>query len=439
MPENPRTEFIRAAIWHGSADEADKLLAIHPELAYSDIHTSAITGNVEAVRRFLAEDRENAHVLSEPYGGNALVYLCLSKYLRFHKDRSEDFLEAATALLDAGADPNSGFRTGGKYPEFETALYGAAGVAHHAAMTRLLLAYGADPNDEEAVYHSPETYDSDAMKALVETGRLTRESLSIMLIRKIDWHDYQGVKYLLEKGAPPDGERQRGWYSLHHALARSNALPIIELLLQHGADPGLVSDGLNAVSRAAREGRSDVLTFFEQKGISVGPESVDRLVAACAMGDGDRVKALLSQSPSLAGELMAMGGQLLARFCLTGNAPGVGQLLDIGIEVNTPYETGDGYFGIPKGSLPIHVAAWLGRPAVVKLLIEKGALTDVPDGNGQTPLALAVRACVDSYWSDRRTPDSVEALLRAGASPYKVPYPTGYEAIDSLLSAALRK
>ena len=115
--------------------------------------------------RLLALDPGNATARSGPYGGDALVYLCLSKYLRLDPTRSDGFLRAATALLDAGADPNTGFWTEGQYPELETALYGAAGVAHHAELTRLLLGRGADPNDGEAVYHSPETYQNDAMKA----------------------------------------------------------------------------------------------------------------------------------------------------------------------------------------------------------------------------------------------------------------------------------
>lgn len=45
-----------------------------------------------------------------------------------------------------------------------------------------------------AVYYSPETDDNDAMKLLVETGKLTPENISLMLIRKHDWHDYDGVK-----------------------------------------------------------------------------------------------------------------------------------------------------------------------------------------------------------------------------------------------------
>jgi hypothetical protein len=69
----------------------------------------------------------------------------------------------------------------------------------------------------------------------------------------------------------------------------------------------------------------------------------------------------------------------------------------------------------------------------VKLLVEHGALIDVPDGKGRTPLALAVRACVDSYWSDRRSPESVLVLLNAGASVTGVECPCGYDEVDELL------
>ena len=48
-------------------------------------------------------------------------------------------------------------------------------------------------------------------------------------------------------------------------------------------------------------------------------------------------------------------------------------------------------------------------------------------------MVLAVKACVDSYWSSRRSPDSVEALLRAGASVSDVAFPSGYSEVDDLL------
>jgi ankyrin repeat protein len=437
MNEERRTAFIKAATWHGSLEEADQMLAAHPDIATCDIHTAGITGDAEAVRQFLADDPKNATAVSEPYGGNALVYLCLSKYLRFNKDKSNDFIEAATALLDAGADPNSGFLSNGRYPEFESALYGAAGVAHNAALTRLLLARGADPNDEEAVYHSPETYDNDAMKALVESGKLMKENLSVMLIRKIDWHDYDGLKYMLEHGADPNGERKRGWYALHHSLMRANGLPFIELLLEHGADPRLMKNSFNAISLAACEGRADVLHLLAQKGVNIELEGIYKLIAACAQGDGAAVNAIVGETPALVQQLLYMGGELLSRFSVGGNASGVQQLLNIGVPVDAPYRMGDGYYGIPPESLAIHVAAWRGFPAIVQLLIDAGSPVDIPDKHGQTPLALAVKACVDSYWTARRSPDSVKALLAAGASPKSIALPTGYDEIDVMLKAAM--
>ena len=37
-------------------------------------------------------------------------------------------------------------------PMFESAIYGAAGIARHLELTSLLLECGADPNDEETPY-----------------------------------------------------------------------------------------------------------------------------------------------------------------------------------------------------------------------------------------------------------------------------------------------
>jgi ankyrin repeat protein len=130
-----------------------------------------------------------------------------------------------------------------------------------------------------------------------------------------------------------------------------------------------------------------------------------------------------------------MGGDLLARFTGNGNAAGVRQLLDLGVPATAPFARGDGYFDQPPGSLAIHVAAWRAQPAIVQLLLDRGAPVDPPDPKGRTPLALAIKACVDSYWTERRTPESVEALLRAGASVRGpgVRFPCDYAEVDDLL------
>jgi hypothetical protein len=60
---------------------------------------------------------------------------------------------------------------------------------------------------------------------------------------------------------------------------------------------------------------------------------------------------------------------------------------------------------------------------------------DAVDGIGRTPLLLAVKACVDSYWTYRRSADSVAALLSAGASVLGVPNPSGFSDVDALLES----
>ena len=432
-----RPAFLTEAMWHGTLAAAEAILAEHPGLRTADIHTAAVLGDDALVRQCIARDPTSVTAKSPPYGGDALNYLGLSKYLRLDPSRSEAFLRAARALLDAGADPNTGFWTTGKFPEYESALYGAAGVAHHAALTRLLIERGANPNDDDAVYHAPEGDDLGAMQVLVETGKVTPENLSLMLIRKHDWHDPEGVKYLLAHGADPNLKRPRGWYPLNHALARNNSLEIIEQLLEAHADPTLRDDGASAVELAARRGRGDVLAAFVKRGVALELVGVDRPIAACAMGDAAGVREVTQREPQLVSELLAQGSTLLAEFTSTWNTIGVGQLLDLGVPVTARYK-GDGYFDIAPESTALHVAAWQIRADLVQLLLERGAPVNDRDGKGRTPLMLAVKACVDSYWQHRRTPEPARLLLAAGATTDGVAFPSGYADVDALLGPQYR-
>src|SRR5438477_2626712 len=278
------TAFIEAACVpldaghaSGTLARAEAILAAHPEVAHSDIHTAAILGDDAAVRRFLERDPANATAKGGPRDWDALTHLCFSRYLRLDPRRSDGFVRAAKLLLDAGASANTGWTEPDHQPEpeWEPVLYGAAGIAHHPELTALLLAHGANPNDNEVVYHTPESHDNRAMQLLVETGKLTDENLSLMLIRKLDWHDFEGVQWLLRHGARPDRPRWRGFAPLHHALARDNSLDIIMQLLEHGADPARVENGRSGVTMAAREGRSDVLALFVERGISMELNGVD--------------------------------------------------------------------------------------------------------------------------------------------------------------------
>ena len=435
--DDPRAAFLHAALWHGKLDLAEQIRGRHPELIGSDLATAAVLGDDVGVRTFIAADRGSVTRKGPPYGGDALNYLALSKYLRLEPARTPGFLRAAAALLDAGADPNTGFWTDPPHPEFETALYGAAGVAHHEGLTRLLLQRGADPNDGEVAYHSPEAYDLGTLTALVETGRLTPESLSIMLVRSSDWHYLDAVRLLLDHGADPTYRAKWGLSPLLHAIARDNGLEIITSLLDRGADPNRpdphsqTKSPTTGAQLAARKGRGDILEELDRRGIRVSLEGLDRLLELCARREAAGAKEA-AQDTAVSRQLSADGPRALAEFTGTWNVEGVRILLDLGIPVDARW-SGDGYFGIPAGSTALHVASWKVLPKLVKLLLERGADANARDGNGHTPLQLAVRGCVDSWWTERRTAEPARLLLAAGASREGVTFPTGFDELDRLL------
>src|SRR5262249_7950453 len=249
----------RSAHPTGTLDDADAILASHPEVADADIYTAAILGDHVGVQRLIAQEGGRATAKGGPYEWDALTYLCFSRYLRLRG--SDGFVRAAEALLDAGTDPNTGFYEPDHQPEptFESALYGAAGVAHHGGLPRLLLARGADPNlGGEVGYHAPEGFDNEAMQAIVESGRLDASGLTTMLHRKLDWTDLDGERWLLDHGVDPNALSAWGDRALHHSLARGNALPMLETLVHYGADPSLTAPnhaGRSAAAVAAPLGR----------------------------------------------------------------------------------------------------------------------------------------------------------------------------------------
>jgi ankyrin repeat protein len=435
VDDDARTRFIAAALWHGELGEAEAILAKHPDVATSDVHTAAILGDDLGLARFLANDPTAATSTSGPHGWNALTHLCFSRFLRLDSQRSAGFERCARLLLDAGASATSGFDSPDHQPgpAWESVLYGAAGVAHHEGITRLLLAHGADPNDGETVYHAPETRDNAALRALLESKDLTADSLAVMLLRKADWHDLEGIQLLLARGADPNRLTHWRVAAIHQALQRDNSLEIIDALLDGGADPTLArpADGSSPAAIAARRGRADVLRRLSERGVATHLAGLEQLLAACAGHDDSQARALAAKQQLLA-ELKAGAGRFLAEFSGNDNTEGVRLLLDLGLEVDALHE-GDPYFDLAPRSTALHNAAWRAAHATVRLLLARHADVDRGDGKGRSPLALAVKACVDSYWADRRSPESVRALLAAGASTRGLSLPTGYAEIDALL------
>jgi len=166
---------------------------------------------------------------------------------------------------------------------------------------------------------------------------------------------------------------------------------------------------------------------------------------AAILGDDERVRRFLERDPAAAtAKGSPRGWDALTHLCFSrylrldqarssGFVRTATALLDLGVNVGALFKEGDVYFDVAPNSMAIHVAAGRANHGTVKLLIERGSPIDASDGKGRTLLALAVKACVDSYWTERRTPESVEALLRAGAPVSGTGFPSGYAEVDELL------
>lgn len=438
----PHDRFLLAATvpvdgWHGGGDlaEAQALLAAHPDLPTHSIHAAAVLGDSMAVARFLQGEPGLATTPGGPRGWDPLTHLCFSRYLRLDPGRSEGLVESARQLLLAGANPNTGWNE--TLPEgrefLEAVMYGAAGIAQHPGLTRLLLEFGADPNDEETSYHVPETYDLTVLRVLLESGRFNANSLATVLLRKCDWHDVEGVRLALQFNADPNRQTVWGRTAFHQAVIRSNPLAIVQAMLDHAADPTLPFHGAPGFVLAAREGRGDILRLLQERGWNLEFTGVDRLLAACALGDVAQARPLASDLYGTTGPDPLDAGRWLGRFANSGDPASVNALLDVGLPVDAEWPEGLDFLNIPPRSTALHVAAWRARHPVVALLVARGADIHRKDGLGRTPLDLAVKACVDSWWTDRRTTESIVTLLSAGADRTRITLPTGYPAADEIL------
>ncbi|CAN5195176.1 hypothetical protein BH23ACT9_BH23ACT9_00100 [soil metagenome] len=175
--------FLRLACLTYGADHPDRrvrasaLLAAHPEIAASTIHTAAGVGDVAAIRRLLAVDPTAANAEGGPFRWTPLLYLA---YARVDGGADADPVTAARVLLDAGADPNAGYMWEGLVPPF-TVLTGLFGEGEQGPvnqprhprcipLARLLLAAGADPNDGQTLYNRMFRSDDEHLEVLLPAG-----------------------------------------------------------------------------------------------------------------------------------------------------------------------------------------------------------------------------------------------------------------------------
>jgi ankyrin repeat protein len=407
-------DFLAASI-EGRRRLAARLLAGDRRIATYDISTAAVLGDVAGVRDLLAADPTSAIRPDDRRGWPPLLYACHSCWHRVDTERAEGILQVVWLLLDTGASANSNNGLPARRG-YRSALYGAAGIANNPAVTSLLLRYGADPNDDESLYHAAQHADRACLRVLLGHGAMVTGTNAFAAA--IAPGNAEGVWLMIEAGGDPG--HGLGARDGHLADESLNPLPlavvdcgvdVVEQLLAAGADPNAPGeDHRSPIRRATRRGNLDVARLLRKYHALDDTTEVDRFLGACHRADRTAMRQLLAVSPDLPGRLAAADLGALADAAEYGTTVAVGLMLDVGFPVGAPRE---------DGATPLHAAAYAGRTAVIEFLLAHGADVNVPDGRwGSTPLAWATVGSGERprYATDADWPGAVRALLAAGSA-----------------------
>ena len=375
---------------------AMRLLAKHPWLPHAELTTAVVCGDVDAVRRHLAEHpslaREKRRVngpARDDVGGEGdqftrtlgpktwepLLFLCFTRLP--HPAANDNALEIARLLLDNGANPNAFFMAGGST---YTPMVGAVGEGEEGRpahprrndLVKLLLDRGAEPYDQQVIYNIHFKGDALWWLALVYAR-------SVEIGRAADWEDPEWT--MLNMGNYGSGAR----WTLEAAIANDD-VRLAEWVLSHGADPNAVPardtrfPQMSPYELALQRGSTNVAEVLLRHGAKVTrPErtDADRFAEACFRLDRAEAASLARRNPEL-----LRATNVLFRATKQNRADVVRLLLDLGMSPNVEDE---------KKQRALHIAGYDDAVDVARLLIEHGAEIDMREGNwGNTPLDCAV-------------------------------------------------
>jgi ankyrin repeat protein/GNAT superfamily N-acetyltransferase len=415
-----RARRLVEAATAGRLERARALADLLPEAARLPLDAALVLGDTAALRAALDAD---AALAERPLGARGwlpLLYVTHSVFLG--TERTDGLLASAEALLAAGADPNASFDEPERGPQ--SALSGAAGKAHEPRATALLLAAGANPDDDESLYHAVAAPDTRCLRLLLEAGATVARTNA--LPNALGRRDPETVRLLLEH--LPADHHERRW-ALQWAVAADESPKVVRLLVEHGADLEARDEGADRTpyGLALRMGRRDLAALLAELGAErrVGP--VDALIGAAFAGDRAEAVCLAAGDEGTVALVRTAYAAALPQAAGLPRPAAVRILLELGVPVDSRGEL---------GGTALHHAAWMGAAGLVAELLAAGANPERRDTHfGLTPLGWVVRGARNAAPGDHL--EAAQALARAGA---RIPPELATEAegdlADSLAGAA---
>jgi len=381
-------EFVRCATGNAPA-RALRLLALHPPIAHADLYTELVLGDAESVDARLQKHPE---VVRQPGGiqnWEPLLYVCHTCLHHGVPERAAGLVAIARGLLARGANPNAEYHWNWHRELPRTALWGALLPGRHLALGEVLLEGGANPTDGVSVHIAGGSGDL-AILELLHRFRVNVNGIpgGVPPLRYIlSWaansvERVAGIRWLLEHGADPNlAWAEFGDAPIHIAAQRWD-VPMIELLVKHGADiHQRRADGRTAHALAELHGNQEIAAWLLSHGAKDELSPLDRFVSACARGDRARADAMLTANPNLRGELRAEHHLMLQVPAERGDGAILGTMLECGFDANAKDH---------DGVTALHKASMSGRAEAVRVLLAHGAFVNALDGMfAATPLVWA--------------------------------------------------
>jgi len=362
---NTETDGFLKIVCGDQFEEAARLPMPPETVRLGNIFVAAACGDSVSVSHLLRRDPRRAKEKGGPGNRTALSYLCFSRWNRGNED---EFADCARLLLEEGADPNASFVVAefGDYPF--PCLYGAAGVVFNPELVKVLLKFGAEVNDNESLYHTSESRDHTCLKLLLEKKPVFEKTNAHF--RMLDYEDVEGLRLILDAGAPLNEPGTEGM--LNHAIRRGRSRPHIEMLLDRGADPEVPSnEGLTPFGNALRSANSDAIAVLKERGLANPSTPSEEFMAACVDGDLARARAMGFDSS----DLTDIQKDALIESAWNGRLETVRTMLEAGFPIDHRATQG--------GHTALHAACWKGYAEIAELLLDRGIKTGIEENTYQ--------------------------------------------------------